>query len=188
MHKTNSTTGGEQAVTLSSFGFVSCGSGNFVSCGNCACGNGLLKYCYKSLKSPGKESPWIKGHQSCMNHDLACTQRQYPCNTSGFRRQCCLSLQGTHLPIYAYLLWFLVSFAKLRRSGPVWNFLPFPPPLWRHVHLSPISVLSPSASAKSCFLWLSIAKVVSGCIDSENDRQCTPYSKIATILVFFLAN
>ena len=97
---------------------------------------------------------------------------------SGFRRQGCLSLQGTHLPIYAYLLWFLVSFAKLRHSGPVWNFLPFPPPLWRHVHLSPISVLSPSASAKSCFLWLSIAKVVSGCIDSENGRlKAVPISQ-----------
>ena len=55
--------------------------------------------------------------------DLACPQRRYPCNTSGFRRQCFSSPQGTHLPIYANLLWFSVSFAKLRRSGPVWNFL-----------------------------------------------------------------
>ena len=51
--------------------------------------------------------------------DLACAQRRHPCNTSGFRRQCYSSLQGTHLPIYANLLWFSVSFAKLRRSGPV---------------------------------------------------------------------
>ena len=70
--------------------------------------------------------------------DLACSQRWYPCNTSGFRRQCYSSLQRTHLPIYANLLWFSVSFAKLRRSGPVWNFLSLPPPLRRHVHLSPI--------------------------------------------------
>ena len=44
MHKNNSKIGGEQAVTLSLFGFVSCGNGNFVSCGNRACGNGLLEY------------------------------------------------------------------------------------------------------------------------------------------------
>ena len=49
MHKNNNRIGGEQAVTLSSFGFVSCGNGNFVLCGNRACGNGLLEYCYKSL-------------------------------------------------------------------------------------------------------------------------------------------
>ena len=54
MHKKNSRIGGEQAVTLSSFGFESRGNGNFVSCGNSACGNGLLEYCYKSLKSAGK--------------------------------------------------------------------------------------------------------------------------------------
>ena len=54
MHKSNSRAGSEQAVTLSSFGFVSCGNGNFVSCENHAFGNGLLEYCCKSLKSPGK--------------------------------------------------------------------------------------------------------------------------------------
>ena len=45
MHQNNSRIGGEQAVILSSFGFVSCGNGNFVSCGKRACENGLLKYC-----------------------------------------------------------------------------------------------------------------------------------------------
>ena len=99
---------------------------------------------------------------------LACAQRRYPCNNSGFRRQCCSSLQGTHLPIYANFLWFSVSLAKLRRSGPVKFFFPLPSPLRRRVHLSLISVLRPSASAKSCFPQLSIAKVVSGCFDSEN--------------------
>ena len=98
--------------------------------------------------------------------DFACTQRRYPCNTSGFRRQCYSSLQGTHFAIYANLLWFSVSFAKLRPSGLF--FLPLPPPLWRRVYLSYISVLRPSASAKSRFPQLSIAKAVSGCIDSEN--------------------
>ena len=56
--------------------------------------------------------------------DLACAQRRYPYNTSGLRRQCWASPQRTHLPIYANLLWFSVSFAKLRRSGPVYNFCP----------------------------------------------------------------
>ena len=51
--------------------------------------------------------------------DLACAQRRNPCNTSGITRQCYSSLQGTHLPIYANLLWFSVSFAELRHSGPV---------------------------------------------------------------------
>ena len=51
--------------------------------------------------------------------DLACAQRRFPCNTSGFRRQCYSSPQGTHLPINANLCWFSVSFAKLRRSSPV---------------------------------------------------------------------
>ena len=50
---------------------------------------------------------------------LAFAQRQYHCNTSGLRRQCYSSLQGTHLLIYANLIGFSVSFAKLRRSGPV---------------------------------------------------------------------
>ena len=54
--------------------------------------------------------------------DLVCAQRRYPCNTSGFRRQCYSSPQGTHLPIYANLLWFSVAFAMFRRSGPLWNF------------------------------------------------------------------
>ena len=39
MHKNNSRIGGEQAVIVSSFDFVSCGNGNFVSCRNHACGN-----------------------------------------------------------------------------------------------------------------------------------------------------
>ena len=83
--------------------------------------------------------------------DLACAQRWYPCNTSGFWRQCYSSPQGPHLPIYANSLWFSVSFAKLRPSGPALNFLPLPPPLRRRMHLSSISVLRPSASAKSRF-------------------------------------
>ena len=57
--------------------------------------------------------------------DLACSQRWYPYNTSGLRRQCWTSPQRTHLPIYANLLWFSVSFAKLRRSGPEYNFCKF---------------------------------------------------------------
>ena len=32
--------------------------------------------------------------------DLACAQRRYPCNTSGFSRQCYSGPQGSHLPIY----------------------------------------------------------------------------------------
>ena len=56
--------------------------------------------------------------------DLACAQRRYPCNTSGFSRQCYSGPQGSHLPIYANPLWFSVSFAKLRPSGPALNFLP----------------------------------------------------------------
>ena len=83
--------------------------------------------------------------------DLACAQRRYHCNTSGFSRQCYSGPQGSHLPIYANPLWFSVSFAKLRPSGPVLNFLPLPPPLRRRMHLSSISVLRPSASAKSRF-------------------------------------
>ena len=83
--------------------------------------------------------------------DLACTQRRYPCNTSGFSRQCYSGPQGSHLPIYANPLWFSVSFAKLHPSGPALNFLPLPPPLRRRMHLSSISVLRPSASAKSRF-------------------------------------
>ena len=55
--------------------------------------------------------------------DLACAQRRYPCNTSGFSRQCYSGPQGSHLPIYAKPLWFSVSFAKLRPSGPALNFL-----------------------------------------------------------------
>ena len=55
------------------------------------------------------------------------------------------------MPIYANPLWFSVSFAKLRPSGPALNFLPLPPPLRRRMHLSSISVLRPSASAKSRF-------------------------------------
>ena len=55
--------------------------------------------------------------------DLACAQRWYPCNTSEFWRQCYSSPQGPNLPIYANPLWFSVSFAKLRPSGPVFNFL-----------------------------------------------------------------
>ena len=55
--------------------------------------------------------------------DLACAQRRYPCNTSGFSRQCYSGPQGSHLPIYANALWFSVSFAKLRPSGPAINFL-----------------------------------------------------------------
>ena len=55
--------------------------------------------------------------------DLACAQRRYPCNTSGFSRQCYSRLQGSHLPIYANPLCFSVSFAKLHPSGPALNFL-----------------------------------------------------------------
>ena len=83
--------------------------------------------------------------------DLACAQHRYPCNTSGFSRQCYSGPQGSHLPIYANPLWFSVSFAKLRSSGPALKFLPLPPPLRRRMHLSSISVLRPSASAKSRF-------------------------------------
>ena len=83
--------------------------------------------------------------------DLACAQRRYPCNTSGFSRQSHSGPQGSHLPIYANPLWFSVSFAKLRPSGPALNFLPLPPPLRRRMHLSSISVLRPSASPKSRF-------------------------------------
>ena len=56
--------------------------------------------------------------------DLSCAQRRYPCNTSGFSRQCYSGPQGSHLPIYANPLWVSVSFAKLRPSGPALNFFP----------------------------------------------------------------
>ena len=71
--------------------------------------------------------------------DLACAQRRYPCNTSGFSRQCYPGPQGSHLPIYANPLWFSVSFAKLRPSGSSVKF--FAPPT------------SPSATHAS-FLYL----------------------------------
>ena len=81
--------------------------------------------------------------------DLACAKRRYPCNTSGFRRQWYSSPQGTHSPIYVNLLWFSVYFAKLRRSGPVWNF--FAPPT------------SPSATLASfpylCLTTLCLCKI-----------------------------
>ena len=79
--------------------------------------------------------------------DLVCAQRRYHCYTSGFRRQCYSSPQGTHLPIYANLLWFSVAFAMFRRSGPLWNSVcPSHLPFGDACIFSSISVLRPSAS------------------------------------------
>ena len=71
-------------------------------------------------KTAGGRSEQVAIFTAKIATDLACAQRRYPCNTSGFSYS---GPQGSHLPIYANPLWFSVSFAKLRPSGPALNIL-----------------------------------------------------------------